>query len=157
MDYRDWYENTYIPWYQGWERKKAAYEFKMIMYEAFRQGVPSNPFGQVSFGNPYPFYSKASYMQSLYTSVQDSSSPQATYMKQYKAWREPQEKANKCEENSDVTNLAEFKECFADVLGCRDRIFGQGCWIGSTDTEQGECVIVIYKVNSMFLRGFFLT
>merc|ERR1712142_1348385 len=34
-----------------------------------RQLVPSNPFGDVSFGNPYPLYSKASYMQSLFDSV----------------------------------------------------------------------------------------
>merc|ERR1712243_147070 len=142
VDYLSWYKNTYIPWYQEWEKKKRSFEQKMMIYEAskFRQGIPSNPFGQVSFGNPFPFYSKASYVQYLNGRVQGGSSPQSTYVTQYKAWREQQEKA-KCEKNSNVTNLAELIECSADA-DCRIRVLGQGCWISSTDTDEGECGIV---------------
>merc|ERR1712034_143174 len=63
VDYRVWYEETYLPWYEEFERQQEVYEYEMMMYEVaqMRQLVPSNPFGDVSFGNPYPLYSKASY------------------------------------------------------------------------------------------------
>ena len=61
-------------------------------------------------------------------------------MTQFKAWREQQEKA-KCEKN--VTNLAEFKECFKNFsYNCLNEVIRQACWIGSTDTKEGECGIV---------------
>merc|ERR1711875_100051 len=65
IDYRDWYDNVYLPWYADWEREMNEYKLKMLKYEAAHYQV-SNPFGDISFGNPYPFYSKASYTQSLF-------------------------------------------------------------------------------------------
>merc|ERR1719392_232799 len=61
VDYRVWYEETYLPWYEEFERQQEVYEYELMMYEVaqMRQLVPSNPFGDVSFGNPYPLYSKA--------------------------------------------------------------------------------------------------
>merc|ERR1712000_450687 len=76
----EWYEGTYVPWYQDYQMGMMEYEYAMVLYEAakMRQLVPSNPFGDVAFGNPFPFYSKTNYMQSLHTDVKGLN-PQATY------------------------------------------------------------------------------
>merc|ERR1712126_80282 len=94
VDYRVWYEETYLPWYEEFERQQEVYEYELMMYEVaqMRQLVPSNPFGDVSFGNPYPLYSKASYMQSLFDSVSGGAAPETTYNSQFVEW-----KKNVCE------------------------------------------------------------
>merc|ERR1712002_1064143 len=73
VDYRDWYENTYLPWYETWDQQMKEYNLQMMMYEAaqYKKFVPKNPFGEVSFGNPFPFYSKTAYKQSLFDDVKD--------------------------------------------------------------------------------------
>merc|ERR1719228_2118633 len=54
IDYQEWYEGTYVPWYQDYQIQMMQYEHAMMLYEAarMRQLVPSNPFGDVAFGNP---------------------------------------------------------------------------------------------------------
>jgi len=96
VDYRVWYEETYLPWYEEFERQQEVYEYELMMYEVaqMRQLVPSNPFGDVSFGNPYPLYSKASYMQSLFDSVSGGAAPETTYNSQFVEW-----KKNVCEKD----------------------------------------------------------
>merc|ERR1712179_843468 len=90
VDYRDWYENTYLPWYEQWDRKMAEYKLQMMAYEAAQcqQLVPSNPFGPVSFGNPYPFYSKSAYKQSLFDDVAGSADPSVTYKDDFEDWKD---------------------------------------------------------------------
>merc|ERR1712025_963140 len=85
IDYRDWYENVYLPWYANWERELNEYKLKMLKYEAAHYHV-SNPFGDVDFSNPYPDYSKASYTQSLYDDVDGSKGPKK-YQKEYDEWK----------------------------------------------------------------------
>jgi len=116
IDYQEWYEGTYVPWYHDYQMQMMQYEQAMMMYEAarMRQLVPSNPFGDVAFGNPFPFYSKTNYMQSLHTDVAGLD-PQATYAEQYSKW--------KCERLSDKPTPAE----------------GQQCWIPTTATDEGVC------------------
>merc|ERR1711970_683629 len=89
VDYRDWYENTYLPWYEQWDQKMAEYKLQMMAYEAaqYQQLVPSNPFGPVSFGNPYPFYSKSAYKQSLFDDVAGSADPAVTYKDDFEDWK----------------------------------------------------------------------
>ena len=86
VDYRDWYDNMYLPWYANWEREMNEYKLKMLKYEAAHYQV-SNPFGDVTFGNPYPFYSEASYRQSLYDDVKKSKGPKVKYQKEYDEWK----------------------------------------------------------------------
>jgi len=90
VDYRDWYENTYLPWYEQWDQKMAEYKLQMMAYEAaqYQQLVPSNPFGPVSFGNPYPFYSKSAYKQSLFDDVAGSADPAVTYKDFFEDWKD---------------------------------------------------------------------
>jgi len=89
VDYRDWYENTYLPWYEQWDQKMAEYKLQMMAYETaqYQQLVPSNPFGPVSFGNPYPFYSKSAYKQSLFDDVAGSADPAVTYKDDFEDWK----------------------------------------------------------------------
>jgi len=89
IDYRDWYDNVYLPWYANWEREMNEYKLKMLKYEAAHYQV-SNPFGDISFGNPYPFYSKASYTQSLFDDVDGSKGPKKKYAKEYEDWKDNQ-------------------------------------------------------------------
>merc|ERR1712002_690079 len=86
IDYRDWYDNVYLPWYANWEREMMEYKLKMLKYEASHYQV-SNPFGDVTFGNPYPFYSKAAYMQSLFDDVDGSKGPKVKYAAEYEKWK----------------------------------------------------------------------
>jgi len=115
IDYQEWYEGTYVPWYQDYQMQMMEYEYAMMLYEAakMRQLVPSNPFGDVAFGNPFPFYSKTNYMQSLHTDVKGLN-PQATYAEAYNKWV--------CERESD-----------------KPPANGQKCWIPSSTTEEGVC------------------
>merc|ERR1712055_92449 len=87
VDYRDWYENTYLPWYETWDQQMKEYNLQMMMYEAaqYKKFVPKNPFGEVSFGNPFPFYSKTAYKQSLFDDVKDIDVA-PLYKSQYDAW-----------------------------------------------------------------------
>jgi len=87
VDYRDWYENTYLPWYETWDQQMKEYNLQMMMYEAaqYKKFVPKNPFGEVSFGNPFPFYSKTAYKQSLFDDVKDIDVA-PLYKSQYEAW-----------------------------------------------------------------------
>jgi len=87
IDYRDWYDNVYLPWYANWEREMMEYKLKMLKYEAAHYQV-SNPFGDVTFGNPYPFYSKAAYMQSLFDDVDGSKGPKVKYATEYQDWKD---------------------------------------------------------------------
>merc|ERR1711970_56587 len=89
VDYRDWYENTYLPWYETWDKRMNEYNLQMMMYEAaqYRKFVPKNPFGDVSFGNPFPFYSKTAYKQSLFDNVQGSDDAAVTYASQFSTWQ----------------------------------------------------------------------
>ena len=89
IDYRDWYDNVYLPWYANWEREMNEYKLKMLKYEAAHYQV-SNPFGDVSFGNPYPFYSEASYRQSLFDDVDGSKGPKKKYATEYEDWKTKQ-------------------------------------------------------------------
>merc|ERR1711942_173179 len=89
IDYRDWYDNVYLPWYANWEREMNEYKLKMLKYEAAHYQV-SNPFGDISFGNPYPFYSKASYTQSLFDDVDGSKGPKKKYATEYEDWKDDQ-------------------------------------------------------------------
>jgi len=89
IDYRDWYDNVYLPWYANWEREMNEYKLKMLKYEAAHYQV-SNPFGDISFGNPYPFYSKSSYKQSLFDDVDGSKGPKKKYAKEYEDWKSEQ-------------------------------------------------------------------
>merc|ERR1711942_597315 len=89
IDYRDWYDNVYLPWYANWEREMNEYKLKMLKYEAAHYQV-SNPFGDVSFGNPYPFYSEASYRQSLFDDVDGSKGPKKKYATEYEDWKDNQ-------------------------------------------------------------------
>jgi len=89
IDYRDWYDNVYLPWYANWEREMNEYKLKMLKYEAAHYQV-SNPFGDISFGNPYPFYSKASYAQSLFDDVDGSKGPKKKYATEYEDWKDDQ-------------------------------------------------------------------
>merc|ERR1711911_506242 len=88
VDYRDWYENTYLPWYETWDQQMKEYNLQMMMYEAaqYKKFVPKNPFGEVSFGNPFPFYSKTAYKQSLFDDVKDIDVA-PLYKSQYEAWK----------------------------------------------------------------------
>merc|ERR1712000_127766 len=98
------------------------YEHAMMLYEAakLRQLVPSNPFGDVAFGNPFPFYSKTNYMQSLHTDVVGLS-PEATYAEPYNKWV--------CEREFGPSNPLEQDD-------------GEKCWIPSTTTDEGVCGVV---------------
>merc|ERR1711970_497087 len=89
VDYRDWYENTYLPWYGTWDKQMNEYNLQMMMYEAaqYKKFVPKNPFGDVSFGNPFPFYSKTAYKQSLFDNVQGSDDAAVTYASQFSTWQ----------------------------------------------------------------------
>merc|ERR1712114_47030 len=126
VDYRVWYEETYLPWYEEFERQQEVYEYEMMMYEVaqMRQLVPSNPFGDVSFGNPYPLYSKASYMQSLFDSVSGSAAPETTYSSQFVDW-----KKSVCEKDSADPPTA-GQRCWDDTT--------QAC--GTVDAGGTTCV-----------------
>jgi len=88
VDYSDWYENTYLPWYEKWDKQMNEYKLQMMMYEAaqYKKFVPKNPFGDVSFGNPFPFYSKTAYKQSLFDDVNGVADPSVTYKTEYDAY-----------------------------------------------------------------------
>jgi len=115
--YADWYNTQYLPWYQHYTHQMELYQQAMIAYEAaqLRSLVPTNPFGDVAFGNPFPFYSKTNYMQSLHTDVAGLD-PQATYREPYNKWA--------CERESAV------------------EVEGDKCWEPSTPTEPGFCGIL---------------
>jgi len=115
IDYQEWYEGTYVPWYHDYQMQMMQYEQAMMLYEAaqMRQLVPSNPFGDVAFGNPFPFYSKTNYMQSLFTDVKGLD-PQATYKEPYNKWVCERESSKPLTEND-------------------------SCWIPSTATREGYC------------------
>jgi len=89
VDYRDWYENTYLPWFEKWDKQMKEYNLQMMMYEAakYKKFVPKNPFGDVSFGNPFPFYSKTAYKQSLFDDVSGAANLAVTYEAQYEDYK----------------------------------------------------------------------
>jgi len=116
QDYADWYNTQYLPWYEHYAYQMQLYQQAMIAYEAaqLRTLVPFNPFGDVDFGNPFPFYSKTNYMQSLHDDVAGLD-PQETYREPYEKWV--------CERKSDGTE-------------------GEKCWVPSTATDAGYCGVV---------------
>merc|ERR1739838_51995 len=113
LDYEEWYNNTYLPWYHDYQRQMADYQQAMIAYETahMRALVPKNPFGDVGFGNPFPFYSKNAYINSLYEDVQDQD-PREQYSEEYGKW--------KCERESDGSE-------------------GSACWEPTTALKAGFC------------------
>merc|ERR1712129_403235 len=113
LDYEEWYNNTYLPWYHDYQRQMADYQQAMMAYEdaQMRALVPKNPFGDVGFGNPFPFYSKNAYINSLYEDVQDQD-PREQYSEEYGKW--------KCERESDGSE-------------------GSACWEPTTALKAGFC------------------
>jgi len=124
-EYEEWYNNTYAPWYQAYMHQMAQYQQAMLAYEAQMavSMVPSNPFGDVGFGNPFPFWSKNAYINSLHEDVTDQD-PATTYSEEYGKW--------KCERESAIVD---------DVIS-----EGESCWIPGTDTKKGFCSVVYLTV-----------
>merc|ERR1712000_736287 len=122
IDYQEWYEGTYVPWYQDYQMQMMEYEHAMMLYESakLRQLVPSNPFGDVAFGNPFPFYSKTNYMQSLHTDVAGLN-PEATYAEAYNKWV--------CERESgpDPLSQADGTKCWISSEGVCGKVSGSTC------------------------------
>merc|ERR1740137_129780 len=115
-EYEEWYNHTYLPWYYDYQRQMATYQQAMMAYEAaqMRAMVPKNPFGDVGFGNPFPFYSKNAYINSLYEDVKGQD-PREQYSEEYGKW--------KCERESDLLD-------------------GDACWIPTTELLAGYCGVL---------------